>query len=147
MAGKEFNYMLLARLQNDCEYYLHYGHRNNKSLWAKDERKHIEDMKRLYTSLDIKPLWINMNDIVIYEIKMIERKPNEVFKYNNIKFIAKINNSINCINCCFNRTHVCKLINNKDYSLCQDNKRSDNINIIFKPKGIINKIKYFLYGI
>lgn len=147
MAGKEFNYMLLARLQNDCEYYLHYGHRNNKSLWAKDEREHIEDMKRLYTSLDIKPLWINMNDIIIYEIKMIERKPNEVFKYNNIKFIAKINNSINCINCCFNRTYVCKLINNKDYSLCQYNKRSDNINIIFKPKGIINKIKYFLYGI
>ena len=30
-------YMMLGRLQSDCEYYLHDGGRNPKFLWAQDE--------------------------------------------------------------------------------------------------------------
>ena len=33
-----FRYMLLARMQSDCEYYLDYGGRDPKRLWAGDER-------------------------------------------------------------------------------------------------------------
>ena len=29
-----FRYQLLGRLQTDCEYYLNYGNRNIKRLWA-----------------------------------------------------------------------------------------------------------------
>ena len=29
-----FRYQLLGRLQADCEYYLNYGNRNIKRLWA-----------------------------------------------------------------------------------------------------------------
>ena len=31
---KKFRYMLLSRLQADCEYYLNYDNRNTKRLWA-----------------------------------------------------------------------------------------------------------------
>ena len=32
-----FRYMLLARMQSDCEYYLDYGGRDPKRLWAGDK--------------------------------------------------------------------------------------------------------------
>lgn len=35
---KKFRYMLLSRMQSDCEYYLNYGNRNPKRLWAGDEQ-------------------------------------------------------------------------------------------------------------
>lgn len=34
---KKFRYMLLSRMQSDCEYYLNYGNRNPKRLWAGDD--------------------------------------------------------------------------------------------------------------
>ena len=36
---KTFRYMLLSRLQSDCDYYLHYGGRYPKVLWAGDETR------------------------------------------------------------------------------------------------------------
>ena len=33
-----FRYMLLARMQSDCEYYLDYGGRDPKRLWAGENR-------------------------------------------------------------------------------------------------------------
>ena len=39
---KKFRYMLLSRMQSDCEYYLNYGNRNPKRLWAGDEQRQIE---------------------------------------------------------------------------------------------------------
>lgn len=33
---KRFRYMLLARLQSDCEYYLGFGNRSTGRLWAGD---------------------------------------------------------------------------------------------------------------
>ena len=46
---KRFRYMLLARLQSDCEYYLGFGNRSTGRLWAGDEARQIEWMTRLTT--------------------------------------------------------------------------------------------------
>lgn len=69
---EKFNYMMLDRLRQDCEYYLGYGNRNKKHLWANNEQNHINEMKRIYNWFDEdkKPQWITMNDILEYENKM-----------------------------------------------------------------------------
>lgn len=71
---KEFNYMLLDRLRNDCEYFLGNGNGNADTLWAKDIDEQIAKMKELYNSFtdDQKPEWITMEDIDNYEKKMKE---------------------------------------------------------------------------
>lgn len=68
----KFNYMMLSRLQNDCEYYLGNGNRYDKHLWAGNEEAQIEEMKRLYNSFEDskKPQWISMTDIENYESQM-----------------------------------------------------------------------------
>lgn len=63
-------YMMLGRLQSDCEYYLHNGGRNPKFLWAQDERKQIAEMRRLYDILPVKPEWLHSGDIDEYEFEM-----------------------------------------------------------------------------
>ena len=70
MAEYRFNYMLLDRLKSDCEYYLRYGGRNAKSLWAKDEQKQINKMRELYDSLPIKPEWLTREQIDEYAARM-----------------------------------------------------------------------------
>lgn len=66
----KFNYMLLCRLKSDCEYYLNYGGRNAKSLWAKDEQAQIDKMREIYDSLKIKPKWLTMEQIDEYAARM-----------------------------------------------------------------------------
>lgn len=71
----EYNYMLLDRLKQDCEYFLGNGNGNAEhSLWAKDIDEQIAKMKELYNSFtdDQKPEWITMEDIDNYEKKMKE---------------------------------------------------------------------------
>ena len=70
MADNTFNYMMLDRLKSDCEYYLCYGSRNAKSLWAKDEQKQIDKMREIYDSLPIKPEWLTMEQIDEYAARM-----------------------------------------------------------------------------
>lgn len=41
-----FRYMLLSRLQSDCRYYLGYGNRSPRYLWAGDETEQIEFMTK-----------------------------------------------------------------------------------------------------
>lgn len=65
--GDAFNYQLLGRLQQDCEYYLGAGARNKKHLWALDEAEQIQKMKELYAGLPEKPEWITLADIERYE--------------------------------------------------------------------------------
>ena len=69
---KEFNYMLLDRLRDDCEYFLGNGNGSVKHLWAGDIDEQIDKMKELYNSFadDEKPEWITMKDINNYEKKM-----------------------------------------------------------------------------
>lgn len=66
-----FNYQLLSRLQQDCEYYLGFGARNKKYLWALDEAEQIKKMRDLYAVLPEKPAWITRADIDKYEAAMV----------------------------------------------------------------------------
>ena len=70
MADNRFSYMMLDRLKSDCEYYLGYGGRNKKSLWAHDEQAQIDKMRELYDSLTIKPEWLTMEQIDEYAARM-----------------------------------------------------------------------------
>ena len=69
----QFRYMLLSRLQSDCEYYLNHGNRHPKCLWAGNEAEQIEFMTRLYDSFkdDEKPEWLTMDKIMEYSKEMI----------------------------------------------------------------------------
>lgn len=70
---QKFNYMMLGRLKSDCEYYLGYGNRNAKNLWAGDEQEQINEMKKLYNSFadEEKPEWLTYEQILQYEKLMI----------------------------------------------------------------------------
>lgn len=72
-----FRYQLLGRLQSDCEYYLNYGKRNAKRLWAGSEKQQIELMTELHKSFreDEKPQWLSMEKIIEYGQQMLE-SPN-----------------------------------------------------------------------
>lgn len=66
-----FDYQLLARLQQDCDYYLGHGNRSRKHLWAGGEAEQIAKMKELYSGLKEKPEWISLDDIDTYEARML----------------------------------------------------------------------------
>lgn len=71
-----FRYMLLSRLQSDCEYYLNYGGRHPKCLWAGDEERQIEFMIKLHDSFreGEKPEWLTMDEILEYKKEMTATK-------------------------------------------------------------------------
>lgn len=73
-SGDTFRYQMLSRMQGDCNYYLGYGNRGKKSLWAGDEKEQIETMKALWNSFpdSKKPEWLTWEEIIEYENKMIE---------------------------------------------------------------------------
>lgn len=70
--GSVNRYSLLNRMQSDCEYFLGHGNRCEKHLWGLTVEKHIRYMKILYLMLSInsKPEWLTMNDILSYETRM-----------------------------------------------------------------------------
>lgn len=70
MADDKFNYMLLGRLLCDCRYYLSYGGRCAKELWAGDEQKQIDKMRELYDLLPIKPEWLTREQIDAFAAQM-----------------------------------------------------------------------------
>lgn len=67
-----YKYMILDRMKQDCNYYLGYGNRCKKCLFAGDEKEHIGDMKALWNSFpeNAKPEWLTMEQIEEYEKKM-----------------------------------------------------------------------------
>jgi len=67
---EQFRYMLLGRLEEDCKFYLGYGARNPKKLWALEEKEHIQYMKALHNSFEEKPEWLSYNQIEKYEKEM-----------------------------------------------------------------------------
>lgn len=72
-----FDYQLLSRLQQDCDYYLGAGNRANKHLWAQNEAAQIEKMRELYEQLPEKPEWLSLEQIEQYAVQMLpdlERK-------------------------------------------------------------------------
>lgn len=70
---KTFNYMMLSRLKQDCDYYLGYGGRSERVLWAHSVIEQIEEMKRIYNLFDEseKPEWLTWNELLDYENKML----------------------------------------------------------------------------
>lgn len=72
---EKYNYQMLSRLKMDCDYYLGYGNRNAKRLWADTEEEHIDEMKKIYNSFseDKKPEWLTWSDIVNYETLMCNK--------------------------------------------------------------------------
>ena len=63
-------YMLLARLKMDCEYWLNYGNKSNKHLWAGTPEKQIAKIKELYQQVPVKPEWLSIEKIHEYEQQM-----------------------------------------------------------------------------
>lgn len=102
------NYMLLGRLQSDCEFFLdrEFGHQNR--LWAKDVESQIEKMKELWHSFpeDKKPKWISLDKIEYYNLamqKLLEEKEGIQFTSVSSKtryfidmdgVLAKFNNKL-----------------------------------------------------
>jgi hypothetical protein len=74
----QFNYQLLSRLQQDCDYYLGCGNRVKKHLWAGDEVEQIRKMKELYDGFNEKPEWITLEDIARYETALSQINLPEV---------------------------------------------------------------------
>lgn len=69
----KFRYMLLSRLQCDCEYYLNYGNRFSGCLWAGNEQEQIKYMTKLHESFkdNEKPEWLTMDEIKEYARRML----------------------------------------------------------------------------
>ena len=68
----QFSYMMLSRLQSDCDYYLGYGNRYAGHLYYKDETEQIAEMKKLWEGFpaDKKPVWLTYEEILKYEQQM-----------------------------------------------------------------------------
>ena len=69
---EKFQYMMLSRLKQDCDYYLGNGNRYSGNLWAKNEADQIQEMKDRYNTFsdDKKPEWLTWDDILKYESLM-----------------------------------------------------------------------------
>lgn len=71
MSDAKFNYMMLSRLESDCKYFLGYGGRSERVLWAGSVEEQISEMKNLWNELEVKPEWLTMEQINDYEAKML----------------------------------------------------------------------------
>lgn len=69
----EFLYMLLSRLQMDCEFYLGAGNRLTKYLWALNVDLHINEMIDIYNYLGEKPEWLTIGQINEYKKQMTSK--------------------------------------------------------------------------
>lgn len=69
-----FRYQLLDRMRQDCLYFLSYGRRNPKYLWANDAAGQLVYMKAVWDSFpsDGKPEWMTMDEITSLEKRMLE---------------------------------------------------------------------------
>lgn len=56
-------YMLLSRLIADCKYYLGHGNGNEKALWTGNVKLQIHEMKKLFDSMEDKPVWTSIEEI------------------------------------------------------------------------------------
>lgn len=72
----EFKYQLLARMQQDCEYFLGNGARHPKHLWAGNVEEQIASMRALHESfpVDAKPEWLTTEQIDDYAKRMAEEQ-------------------------------------------------------------------------
>ena len=87
--NQKSEYMLLGRLQMDCNYYLGAGNRNSKHLWAGTPKEQIEKMKELYSKLVVKPEWLSEKNISDYEKAMLPQEKVETEKEQSLKSFAR----------------------------------------------------------
>lgn len=73
-----FEYGLLDRLRQDCEYYIGNGNRNPKNLWAGDVISQIKKMIELYEMLPTKPEWLTEDEIKTYRYVMTHDTKKEM---------------------------------------------------------------------
>ena len=68
----EFEYMMLSRMQSDCNYFLGYGGRSTYALHGQTVDEHISGMKEIWIKLpeDGKPEWLPWEQIQEYEMAM-----------------------------------------------------------------------------
>ena len=66
----KFRYMLLDRMQQDITYYLGYGNRCARQLWAGDETKQIKIMVALWMAAPEAPEWLSFDQINEYAKQM-----------------------------------------------------------------------------
>ena len=57
----KFRYMMLGRMLADCRYFLGYGLRSTKNLWALDVDKHLRFMDIIYGMID-QPDWLTVTE-------------------------------------------------------------------------------------
>lgn len=69
---KKFQFQLLDRMRQDCEYFLGNGNRNEKFLWAGNVDDQIKAMRDLQSRLN--PEWLSKEDIDRYESQMKDGK-------------------------------------------------------------------------
>ena len=87
--NQKSEYMLLGRLQMDCNYYLGAGNRNSKHLWAGTPEEQIEKMKELYSKLVVKPEWLSEKNISDYEKAMLPQEKVENETEQSLKSFAR----------------------------------------------------------
>lgn len=87
--NQKSEYMLLGRLQMDCNYYLGAGNRNSKHLWAGTPKEQIKKMKELYSKLVVKPEWLSEKNISDYEKAMLPQEKVENEKEQSLKSFAR----------------------------------------------------------
>jgi len=71
----KFDYMLLGRLQMDCEYFTKTCP-YIKHLWAGNVKDQIAKIKELWNRLKEKPEWLSLEQIDEYEQQMIQAQAN-----------------------------------------------------------------------
>ncbi len=74
--SQQHQYMMLSRLQSDCEYFLGNGKGSERNLYYKNVEEHISEMKNLWNQLVVKPEWLSLEDINEYEDKMLNYNDN-----------------------------------------------------------------------
>lgn len=85
------DYSLLGRLKSDCEYFLNYGNRDVKHLWAGNVEDQINMMYEIYDRLPEKPNWLTRKDIDMYYDQMCESSHGGVVSSSQMKSKARNN--------------------------------------------------------
>lgn len=82
--NSQFRYMMLSRMKSDCDYYLGYGNRNERDLWAKDEKKQLDYMQKLYDSFPEgeKPEWLTQEELDNYKTRMLDSNEDNGEEYH-----------------------------------------------------------------
>jgi hypothetical protein len=145
VSDNKFNYMMLSRLQSDNDYFLGYGNRSERNLWADNVDSHIAEMKRLWNILpeDGKPEWLSMEDILKYEKEMKKTYPEVGDKViiTTASLGEKYKGMSGTINerKLLNDKYSIKLENGMDMAFSKDEFRHNSINPRYENGGGVAK--------